>query len=120
MTGTSVKNKEKAKPCGLNTVNLLRTASKSFGCGAQHTMKIAEKLYLNGFITYPRTESTNYSENFDFNEILNNLSSHPTLGALANTALSVWTAIKFEIDFHRARKGTQCWRSPANYSSKIR
>ena len=35
-------------------------------------MKIAENLYLSGYITYPRTESTSYSASFNFNEIINN------------------------------------------------
>ena len=86
---TSVKDATKSKPCGLNTVALLRTASKSFGLGAQETMKIAERLYLSGFITYPRTESTQYSENFDFKGVLQHLTGNAALGALATTALNV-------------------------------
>jgi DNA topoisomerase IA len=39
-------------------------------------MKIAEKLYLKGNITYPRTESTHYSENFNFKSILEKLKSN--------------------------------------------
>ncbi len=87
--GTTTKDKEKQRPCGLNTVELLKIASKSFGCGAQHTMKIAEKLYLDGFITYPRTETTQYSDNFDFTEILKNLKGNPVLGTLAGITLNV-------------------------------
>ena len=33
-------------------------------------MNTAEKLYLGGYLTYPRTESTSYSNNFDFLSVL--------------------------------------------------
>lgn len=58
------------KPQGLNTVKMLKVASTTFGMSAHETMRVAEHLYLSGFVTYPRTESTTYSANFNFNEIL--------------------------------------------------
>ena len=60
----------KSKPHGLNTVKMLKVASQTYGMSAHDTMKTAEHLYLSGFITYPRTESTTYSANFNFDEIL--------------------------------------------------
>lgn len=41
--------------------------------GPHHTMSIAERLYLSGLITYPRTESTSYPSKFEFKSILNAL-----------------------------------------------
>jgi DNA topoisomerase-3 len=60
----------KTRPLGINTVYLLQVASRSFGMSAQETLRIAEHLYLMGYTTYPRTESTDFSPNFDFEEVL--------------------------------------------------
>lgn len=73
----------KSKPQGLNTVKMLKVASKTYGMSAHETMKVAEHLYLRGFITYPRTESTTYSANFNFNEILSQHATHPDWGYYA-------------------------------------
>ena len=43
-------------------------------------MKIAEHLYLRGFTTYPRTESTTFSNNFNFKEVLTSLKDHHKYG----------------------------------------
>lgn len=66
---------------------MLKVGSKTYGFSAHETMRMAEHLYLRGFITYPRTESTTFSANFNFNEILKEHSSHSDWGEYATDLL---------------------------------
>lgn len=63
----SVSDKElvKPRPLALNTVELMRAASAGLGIGPHTAMQIAERLYTQGYISYPRTETTSYPQNFD-------------------------------------------------------
>ncbi|GLG93365.1 DNA topoisomerase 3-beta [Gryllus bimaculatus] len=66
----STKEKVKQRPQALNTVELMRVASAGLGIGPHHAMQLAERLYTQGFISYPRTETTHYPENFDLTGVL--------------------------------------------------
>merc|ERR1719189_1732537 len=68
--GVTTKEKAKERPIALNTVELMRVASSGLGMGPHHAMQIAEKLYTQGYMSYPRTESTQYAENFDLKDVL--------------------------------------------------
>lgn len=80
VTDISFKDKTKPRPTGLNTVELLRVCSSALGIGPHTAMIVAERLYTQGYISYPRTETTAYPKSFDFYSLINMFSSHPDVG----------------------------------------
>ncbi|XP_057536769.1 DNA topoisomerase 3-beta isoform X2 [Amaranthus tricolor] len=98
------KQEHKSRPAGLNTVNLLKVASSALGFGPQMAMQIAERLYTQGFISYPRTESTAYPSSFDFRGTLEVQKNNPAWGGYVQTLL---------IDgYHKPRSGTDVGDHP--------
>jgi DNA topoisomerase III len=65
-----LQQKTKQRPNALNTVELLRAASAGLGLSPIHAMQVAERLYTQGYISYPRTETTQYPANFNFREVV--------------------------------------------------
>jgi DNA topoisomerase-1 len=51
-------------PRPFNTSLLLQTAANAFHFSSKHIMKLCQELYQKGFITYMRTENTQYSDEF--------------------------------------------------------
>merc|ERR1711935_939131 len=62
--------KSKQKPQGLNTVELLRVCSSKLGIGPAQAMSVTERLYTQGYVSYPRTETSAYSVNYKFEPIV--------------------------------------------------
>jgi DNA topoisomerase-3 len=79
--------KDKQRPCALNTVELLKVASQQLGYSPDHTMRIAERLYTQGYISYPRTETSAYPSCFDFQDTLQAQARHPIWGDYASHLL---------------------------------
>lgn len=70
------KTKSTPKPKALNTVEMLKVASAKMGIGPHTAMQIAERLYTQGYISYPRTETSQYPKNFDLVGSLKTLSEN--------------------------------------------
>ena len=66
----AVTTTEKMPPLGLNTVDLLKLGSRLLRLSPRDTMRYAERLYLEGYISYPRTETTQYPDSFDIRHAL--------------------------------------------------
>ncbi len=60
-------------PIPFNTTQFIRAAG-SIGFSASGSMSVAEDLYTEGFISYPRTDNTVYSDEIDLRSILKKLS----------------------------------------------
>ncbi len=59
-------------PTPFNTTEFLKEAA-NLGFTAANAMRIAETLYMNGYISYPRTDNTVYPDSLDLKQILNKL-----------------------------------------------
>ncbi|KAH0674812.1 hypothetical protein KY290_026922 [Solanum tuberosum] len=88
-TVTKVKQQEKLKypPHPLSTIELEKRASRYFRMSSEQTMKVAEDLYQNGFISYPRTETDSFSEKTDLRTMVQEQEGHPVWGIYAQRLL---------------------------------
>ncbi|KAJ6810794.1 putative DNA topoisomerase 3-alpha isoform X1 [Iris pallida] len=100
-TVKDVRHQEKLKypPYPLNTLELQKRASRYFRMSSEHTMKVAEDLYQSGFISYPRTETDNFSANTDLHAIVQEQVGHPIWGLYAQQLLD---------------PEARLWRNPSN------
>ncbi|XP_077413817.1 DNA topoisomerase 3-alpha [Vanacampus margaritifer] len=88
-TVTSVTSKPKSKwrPLPLDTVELEKLASRKLRISAKETMKIAEKLYTQGFISYPRTETNIFPASLALSPLVEEQMRSPDWGAFAQRVL---------------------------------
>ncbi|KAF9763260.1 DNA topoisomerase 3 [Nosema granulosis] len=81
ITKKETKPTTKLKPLPLRTVELQKTCSSVFKISSHKIMEISEKLYNQGYISYPRTETDSFDDKFNFRNILDNLKQDPTYTA---------------------------------------
>ena len=73
----------RAPPPPLNTIELTKRASRFLRLGSQTVMKLAEELYQEGFVSYPRTETDQFSKEFDLLGMVKEQQGSPGWGAYA-------------------------------------
>ncbi|KIJ18604.1 hypothetical protein PAXINDRAFT_110078 [Paxillus involutus ATCC 200175] len=83
VTKVTRKNTKKFKPLPLTTVELQKAGSRLLKLAPKKVLDIAEKLYQQGFLSYPRTETDQYDPQFDFMTLIGKQTVDPAWGAFA-------------------------------------
>ena len=64
-------------------------ASRKLKIRAKETMRIAEKLYTQGFMSYPRTETNTFPDSFDLGSVIHQQTSDSQWGGFASRLVAV-------------------------------
>lgn len=88
-TVTKVQKKPTSKwrPLPLTTVELQKQGSRFLRMSSQQVMSAAEKLYQQGFISYPRTETDQFPREFGFDPIIQRQTQNNQWGQFAQGLL---------------------------------
>lgn len=70
------KTRKVAPPVPFNTTSLMAAASAE-GLTPARTMRIAESLYMDGYISYPRVDNTVYPSSLDLADTVRKISGNP-------------------------------------------
>ncbi|KAF9505306.1 hypothetical protein BS47DRAFT_560153 [Hydnum rufescens UP504] len=93
------KSTKKFKPYPLTTVELQKAASRILRLTPKKVLDIAEGLYQKGFLSYPRTETDQFDDDFDFKTLIDKQTADPAWGPFATSLLNNDGA------FQKPRKG---------------
>jgi DNA topoisomerase-1 len=69
----SARKNNRKPPTPLNTTAFTTDASSRLGITPSRAMRIAEDLYMDGYISYPRTDNTVYPKSLDTKELVQQL-----------------------------------------------
>ncbi len=72
VSGVKRTTKKVPRPAPFNTTSYT-SAATSLGFSAKAAMNVAEDLYMDGYISYPRTDNTVYPSSLDLREVLQGL-----------------------------------------------
>ncbi len=79
--GVSSKRNSRRPPTPYNTTAFTTDASSRLGITPSAAMRIAEDLYMDGFISYPRTDNTVYPRSLNTRELVSSLVRIPDFDA---------------------------------------
>ena len=74
-------------PAPFNTTSLMAAAAAE-GISPARTMRIAESLYMDGYISYPRVDNTVYPSSLNLAEVVRTLSGNPAYADYCNKLLA--------------------------------
>jgi DNA topoisomerase I len=87
VVGVEQKSATRRPPTPFNTTAFL-TAAANIGISPSRAARIAEDLYTDGYISYPRTDNTVYPRSLDLREVLGHLGRVEGVGQHAERLLS--------------------------------
>ncbi|KRX52967.1 DNA topoisomerase 3-alpha, partial [Trichinella sp. T9] len=82
------RKRTRKRPVALDTVGLEKMACKRLGMTAKEAMAVAEKLYTQGYISYPRTETNFFPKEIDLVSLVKQHVNDNQWGTFANRVLS--------------------------------
>ena len=81
------KQRKVAPPVPFNTTSLMAAAAAE-GVSPARTMRIAESLYMAGYISYPRVDNTVYPSSLDLREVVSAISANPAYAPFCKKLLA--------------------------------
>jgi DNA topoisomerase-1 len=87
VVGVKQTERRQKPPAPFNTTSLMAAAA-SEGLSPAQTMRVAESLYMNGFISYPRVDNTVYPPSLDLRGLLSTLSKNVAYRKTAEALLA--------------------------------
>ncbi|KAI9698293.1 MAG: DNA topoisomerase [Bogoriella megaspora] len=87
VTKTLRKPTSKWKPLPLTTVELQKLGSRFLRMNSQTVLQVAERLYQDGWISYPRTETDQFDPGMDLTALVQRQTQAPNWGPFAQNLL---------------------------------
>ena len=81
------RSRKQQPPVPFNTTSLM-TAASTEGLSPARTMRLAESLYMDGYISYPRVDNTVYPSSLDLEEVVKTISGNPAYAPFCKELLA--------------------------------